>query len=190
MSSAINTTSPLRQLEAATPVPSNLVWNNNLGAGAQKNFQQTGGSYNTQINGDTINYHGEHALDTHPLALRSADCSGTRTNKDPASAIFHGALSSRSTLCLPTTAERVRREAICMEQKGCTSRPRRRRVRSGGNPLNKQKADDLQQVSARHRVLLPCPRQITRNMDILGPCEQCSTVRCRHSQARMRCWNT
>jgi len=62
MSSAINTTSPLRQLVAAAQVPPNLVSNNNLGAGAQKNSQQTGGSYNTQFTADTINYHGEHAL--------------------------------------------------------------------------------------------------------------------------------
>ena len=44
MSSAINMTLPLRQSEAAQPVPPNFVSNNNLGAGAQKNFQQTGGS--------------------------------------------------------------------------------------------------------------------------------------------------
>jgi hypothetical protein len=48
-------TLPLRQLEAQ-----NSVSNNNLGAGAQKNFQQTGGFHNTQFNADTINYHGEH----------------------------------------------------------------------------------------------------------------------------------
>jgi len=36
--------------------------NNNLGAGAQKNFQQTGGFHNTQFNAETINYYGEHIL--------------------------------------------------------------------------------------------------------------------------------
>ena len=39
-----------------------MVSNNNLGAGAQKNFQQTGGFHNTQFNAETINYHGEHIL--------------------------------------------------------------------------------------------------------------------------------
>ena len=99
MSSAINTTLPLRQLEAAAAVAPNLVSNNNHGAGAQKNSQQTGGFYNTQFNADTINYHGEHALDTYPLALRSTNGSRSRTDKDPASAIFHRALPPRSTLC-------------------------------------------------------------------------------------------
>ena len=61
MSSAINTTLPLRQLVAAAQVPPNLVSNNNLGAGAQKNFPQTGGSHNTQFNADTINYSREFA---------------------------------------------------------------------------------------------------------------------------------
>jgi len=100
----MNTTLPVQQLEAAAPVSSNLISNNNLGAGAQKNFSQTGGSHNTQFNADTINYHGEHGLDTHSLALRSTNSSGARTNKDPASAILHSALSSRSTLYRPTTA--------------------------------------------------------------------------------------
>ena len=40
-------TLPLRQSEAAQPVPTNFVSNNNLGAGAQQNFQQTGGFNNT-----------------------------------------------------------------------------------------------------------------------------------------------
>jgi hypothetical protein len=48
-------TLPLRQPEAQ-----NSVSNNNLGAGAQKNFQQTGGFHNTQFTADTINYRGEH----------------------------------------------------------------------------------------------------------------------------------
>jgi hypothetical protein len=60
MSSAVNTMLPLRQLEAAASLPPNLVSNNNLGGGAQKNFSQTGGSHNKQFNADTINYHGEH----------------------------------------------------------------------------------------------------------------------------------
>jgi hypothetical protein len=95
----MNTTLPLRQLEAAAPMSSSLISNNNLGAGAQKNFQQTAGSHNTQFNADTINYHGEYALDTHPLALRSTNSSRSRTGKDPASAILHCALLSRPTLC-------------------------------------------------------------------------------------------
>jgi hypothetical protein len=107
MFSAINTTLPLRQLDAAAPVPPNLVSNINLGAGAQKNFQQTGGSLNTQFNADTINYYGEHALDMHPLALRNTNGSGARTHKDRASAILNRAFSSRSTLCRPTTAGRT-----------------------------------------------------------------------------------
>jgi hypothetical protein len=170
MTSAMNTTLPLRQLEAVALMSSNLVSNNNLGAGAQKNFQQMGGSHNTQFNADTINYHGEHALDTHPLALRSTNGSLSRTDKDPASAILHCALPSRSTLCRPTTAGRGRREAICMEQKSCTNRPWWCGVRNMYNRLNKHEADDLQQVAARHRVLLPSARQVTRSMDVLGPC--------------------
>jgi hypothetical protein len=185
MSSAINTTLPLRQLEAPATVTPNLVSNNNLGVGAQKNFQQTGGFHNTQFNADTINYHGEHALDTHPLALRSTNGNRSRTDKDPASAIIHRALPSRSTLCRPTTAGRARRKAICMEQKSCASRPRRCWVRDVYSPLKKQKADGMQQVPTRHRVLLPWPRQITRGMDVLGAREQCVTVRYRHTQARM-----
>lgn len=171
-------------------MPPNLVSNNNLGAGAQKNFQQTGGSHNKQFIADIINYYGEHALDLCPLAVRNTDGSGARTNKDPASAILHRALPSRSTLCRPTTAGRARREAICMEQKSCTSRSRRRGVRNVYNPLNKQEADDLQQVAARYRVLLSSPQQITRSMDVLGAREQCRTVRCRHTQTRMRRCNT
>jgi hypothetical protein len=54
-SSAKTMTLPLRQPEAK-----NSVSNNNLGAGAQKNFQQTGGFHNTQFTADTINYRGEH----------------------------------------------------------------------------------------------------------------------------------
>jgi hypothetical protein len=158
MSSAINTTLPLRQLDAAAAVAPNLVSNKNLGAGAQKNTQQTGGSHNTQFNADTIIYHGEHALDTHPLALRSTNGSRSRTDEDPASAILHCALPSRSTLCRPTAAGRARREAICMEQKSCTGRPRRCWVRDVYSPLNKEEADGMQQVPARHRVLLPYPR--------------------------------
>ncbi|GAB7332859.1 hypothetical protein MBLNU13_g04577t2 [Cladosporium sp. NU13] len=57
MSSTTNMTLPLRQLAAAAPVPSNLVTNSNLGTGAQRNSQQTGGCHNTQLNADTINYH-------------------------------------------------------------------------------------------------------------------------------------
>jgi len=53
---------PLRQLEAAAPMSPDFVSFNNPGGGAQKNFQQTGGSHNTQFNADTINYHGEQAL--------------------------------------------------------------------------------------------------------------------------------
>jgi hypothetical protein len=52
MSSAVNTTSPLRKLEAAALVPPNLVLGNNLGAGAQKDFQQTRASHNIQYNED------------------------------------------------------------------------------------------------------------------------------------------
>jgi hypothetical protein len=104
MSSAINTALPLRQPEAAQPVPPNLVSNNNLGAGAQKNFQQTGGFNNTQFNAETINYHGKHGSDTLALAPRSTNGSGARTHEDPASAILHRAFPPRSTLCRPTTA--------------------------------------------------------------------------------------
>ncbi|GAB7336775.1 hypothetical protein MBLNU13_g10865t1, partial [Cladosporium sp. NU13] len=57
MTSAIHTTLPLRQSEVPATVPPNCVVNNNLGAGAQNNFPQTGGSHNTQFNADTINYH-------------------------------------------------------------------------------------------------------------------------------------
>ncbi|KAM0703892.1 hypothetical protein Q7P35_008898 [Cladosporium inversicolor] len=57
MTSAIHTTLPLRQSEVPATGPSNCVVNNNLGAGAQKNFSQMGGSHNTQFNADTINYH-------------------------------------------------------------------------------------------------------------------------------------
>ena len=52
-----------RQQEAAALVPPYLVSNTNLGAGAQKNFHQTGGSHNTQFNAETINYHGKHGPD-------------------------------------------------------------------------------------------------------------------------------
>jgi hypothetical protein len=90
----MNTTLPLRQLEAVAPMSSNLVSNNNLGAGAQKNFLQTGGYHNTQFNADTISYHGECTPDTHPLFLRSTNSSRSRTDKDPASAILHCALLS------------------------------------------------------------------------------------------------
>jgi hypothetical protein len=189
MSSARNTTLPPRQLDA-TAAPPNFVSNNNLGAGVQKNFSQMGGSHNTQVNAETVNYYGEHDLETHSLAFRSTNSSITRTNKDPTSAILHRALPSRSTLCRPTTAGRARREAICMEQESCTSGSRWRGVRDVYNPLNKQKADGLQQVAARHRVLLPCPQQITRSMDVLGPCQRSGTVRCRHTQARMGRWYT
>lgn len=168
MSSAINTPLPLRQPEAAALVPRNLVSNKNLGAGVQKNFSQMRGSHNTQFNAETVNYYGGHALDTHPLALRSTNGSCSRTDKDPASAILHCALPSRSTLCRPTAVGRARREAICMEQKCCTSRPRRRGVRDVYSPLNKEEADGMQQVPTRHRVVLPYPRQITGSMDILG----------------------
>jgi hypothetical protein len=129
MSSGMNTPLPLRQPDAARPVPPNLVSNNNLGAGAQKNFQQTGGSHNTQFNADTINYHGEHAPDTHPLAFRSTNGSGVRTNKDPALANLHRALPPRSRLRPPAATGRARREAVCMEQNSCTGRPGRRGVR-------------------------------------------------------------
>ncbi|GAB7336639.1 hypothetical protein MBLNU13_g10326t2 [Cladosporium sp. NU13] len=57
MSSAVNTTLPLRQLEAAASLPQNLVLNNNLGTGTQKNSQQTGGSHNKLFTADTIHYH-------------------------------------------------------------------------------------------------------------------------------------
>jgi hypothetical protein len=60
MSSAMNTTLPLRQLDATAAVAPNFVSNNNLGGGVQKNFSQTGGSHNKQFNADTIYYHGEH----------------------------------------------------------------------------------------------------------------------------------
>jgi hypothetical protein len=155
MTSAIDTMLPLRQLNAAATVSPNCVLNKNLGAGAQKNTQQTGGSYNTQFNADTINYNGERALDTHPLVLRSTNGSRSRTDKDPASTILHCALPSRSTLCRPTTAGRARREAICMEQKSRASRPRRRWVRDVYCPLNKEEADSMQQIPTRYRVLLP-----------------------------------
>jgi hypothetical protein len=155
MSSAVNTTLPLRQLEVAASSLPNSVVNNNLGAGAQNNSQQIGGSHNTQFIAGIINYRGEHALDTHSLALRSTNGSRSRTDKDPASAILHCALPSRSTLCRPTTAARARREAIRMEQKSCASRPRRRGVRDVYSPLNKEEADGMQQVPTRHRVLLP-----------------------------------
>jgi hypothetical protein len=177
---------PLRQLDATAAVAPNSVSNNNLGGGVQKNFSQTGGSYNKQFNADAIYYHGEHALEMHPLALRSTNGSRSRTDKDPASAILHCALPSRSTLCRPTTAGRARREAICMEQKSRASRPRRCWVRDVYSSLNKEEADGMQQVPTRHRVLLPRPRQITRGMDILGAREQCSTVRCGYPQARIR----
>jgi hypothetical protein len=143
MSSAANTTLPLRQLEAAAPIPPNLISNNNLGAGAQKNFQQTGGFHNTQFNANTINYHGEHGPQTRAQALRSTNGSIVRTRKDPTSAILHRALPSRSTLRPPTTAGRAGREAICREQKTCVGRPRRRRVGSVYSPQSKRKADDL-----------------------------------------------
>ena len=71
MASAIHTTLPLRQSEVPATVPPNCVVNNNLGAGAQKNFQQTGGFNNTQFNAETINYHGKHGSDTLALAPRS-----------------------------------------------------------------------------------------------------------------------
>jgi hypothetical protein len=191
MSSGMNTPLPLRQQVAAQPVPPNLVSNNNLGAGAQKNFQQTGGSHNTQFNADTINYHGEHAPDTHPLAFRSTNGSGVRTNKDPALANLHRALPPRSRLRPPAATGRARREAVCMEQNSCTGRPGRRGVRKVWNPpLNNREADDLQQVATRDRVLLPCAQQITGSMDVLGPREQRGPVRCRYPQARMRRWNT
>jgi hypothetical protein len=62
MSSAMNTSSPLRQLDATAAVAPNFVSNNNLGGGEQKNFSQTGGSHNKQFNARTINYLGEHGL--------------------------------------------------------------------------------------------------------------------------------
>ena len=104
MSLGVNTPLPLRQSDAARPVPPNLVSNNNLGSGAQKNFQQTGGFNNTQFNAETINYHGKHGSDTLALAPRSTNGSGARTHEDPAYAILHRAFPSRSTLCRPTTA--------------------------------------------------------------------------------------
>jgi hypothetical protein len=143
MSSAISMTLPLRQLEVAAQVPRNLTSNNNLGTGTQKSSQQTGGCHNTQFTAETINYHGELTLDTRSLALRSTNGSGVRTNKDTASAVIHRALLSRYTLCRPTRARRARREAFCMEQKSCTSRPRRCRVRGVYSALDKQKADNV-----------------------------------------------
>jgi hypothetical protein len=168
MSSAVTTTLPLRQLEAAASLPPNLKSNNNLGGGTQKNFSQTGGSHNKQFNADTIKYYGEHILDMHPLALRSTNGSGARTKKDPASAILHRALPSRSKLCRPTTTGRARGKAVDMEQKRCAGRPWRRGVRDVYSPLKKEEADGMQQVPTRHRVLLQYPRQITRSMDLLG----------------------
>lgn len=156
MSSATNVTSPLRQLEAAAPVPSNLVSNSNLGTGAQKNSQQTGGCYNTQINADTINYHGELASDTPPpLSVTLTAASGARTSEDPASANLHSALPSRPRLCRPTAAGRARRKAFCMEQESCSSGTWWRGVCDRYNASNKQKTDNLKQVATRHRVLLP-----------------------------------
>jgi hypothetical protein len=85
MPSAINTTLPLRQSEAAQPDPPSLVSNNNLGAGAQKNFQQTGGFNNTQFNAETINYHGKHGSDTLAAVQER-----TKTPPPPSSTVpFH-----------------------------------------------------------------------------------------------------
>ena len=93
MSSAINTTLPLRQLVGAAQVPPNLVSNSNLGAGAQKNSQQTGGSHNTLFTADTINYQGEHALGRIrwlSAALTAAVQERTRTPPPPSSTVpFH-----------------------------------------------------------------------------------------------------
>jgi phosphoglycerol transferase MdoB-like AlkP superfamily enzyme len=104
MSSAMDTTLPLRQLNATAAAAQNFVSNNNLGAGVQKNFQQTGGFNNTQFNAETINYHGKHGSDTLALAPRSTDGSAARTRKDPTSTILHSALPSRSRLCWSATA--------------------------------------------------------------------------------------
>lgn len=73
MSSAMDVTLYLRQLAGAAPVPPNLVSNSNLGTGAQKNSQQTGGCHNTQFNADTINYHGELASNTPSPTLRNTN---------------------------------------------------------------------------------------------------------------------
>lgn len=168
----------------------NLILNKNLDAGGQKNFQQIGGSHNVQYNADIINYHGERALDMHPLALCNTNGNGARPSKKPASTVLHCALPSRPELCRPTGARKARRKVICMEQKSCPRRHWWRRVRQNHHVLKRWKADGLQKVATRHRVLLSCPRKITRSMDILGARQQCSTVRCRHSQACMRRWNT
>jgi hypothetical protein len=114
MSSAINTPLPLRRLEAAASKAPNLVSNKNIGAGEQKNFQQTEGSHNTQFKAETIHYHGEHSLWTRALAHRTTN-GGARTNKDPASAILYRALPSRSRLCRPTITSRARGKAVDME---------------------------------------------------------------------------
>jgi hypothetical protein len=163
MSTGPGATLPLRQPEVADPIPTNAVSNNNLGAGTQKNHQQTGGCNNTQVNAKTINnYLGKHGSDALVLVLHGTNNSAARTPEDPASAsasaVFHRALPSRSALCRPTTAGRPRGETVYKRHKSCVGRTRRRRVRSVYSPPNKRKADDLKQVAARHRVLLPCAR--------------------------------
>lgn len=37
-------------------------------------------------------------------------------------------------------------------------------ITSSKSSLNKQEVDDLQQVAARHRVLLPSPQQVTKSI--------------------------